>query len=142
MFVPICLISIASCCSGYFFREIFIGVGENNFNFTFSYSQSLVCFETEFLSIYIKILPRYARVFQFFLFVMIYYLPMLFVSINLNNSFIVKVVRSGVRLSFYKFYVDGLINYLASCFLSTGYLVSFKFFDKLIFEGTLFRFMI
>jgi NADH-ubiquinone oxidoreductase chain 5 len=75
MFLPLCILGFVSCFFGFIFRELFIGVGENNFNFTNLPHTSIICFETEFYPFILKFYHFYVHVFQFLFY--IYFLILL-----------------------------------------------------------------
>jgi proton-translocating NADH-quinone oxidoreductase chain L len=136
MFLPLCILGFVSCFFGFIFRELFIGVGENNFNFTNLPHTSIICFETEFLPFYIKILPFLCSCFSvFILYIFINYFPLLYIQINTIQNFIFIVIVKLIKISFYKFYYDIFFNSISQIILQFGYKVTFKFFDKYLIEG-------
>lgn len=105
MAIPLFFLCLCSIFFGYFFRDIFVGLGVdtwlNSFNY---YSKNILFLESEFLPFYIKNIPLFFSLLGVFIVYFFYnYLNLFFKKYNI---FIIYIYR----FFSYKWYIDVLYN--------------------------------
>ena len=105
MAIPLFILCLCSIFFGYFFKDIFVGLGVdtwlNSFNY---YSKNILFLESEFLPFYIKNIPLFFSLLGVFIIYFFYsYLIFFFKKYNI---FIIYIYR----FFSYKWYIDVLYN--------------------------------
>lgn len=134
--LPICFslgfLAIPSIFVGYYFKDMFVGVGSSFFgtsiyNSLFNYK----IFDAEFIIHFFKILPVLLSLLGFFLAIILFsFYPKVLIRVKL--SFIGKKMYNFLNR---KWFFDKLYNeYISQFFFKFGYSISYKFVDRGIFE--------
>ena len=104
MVLPLFFLCLCSIFFGYFFKDIFIGLGVdtwlNSFNY---YSKNILFLESEFLPFYIKNIPLFFSLFGVFIVYFFYNYFYLFLKYNIYIIYIYHFFS-------YKWYIDVLYN--------------------------------
>jgi NADH-ubiquinone oxidoreductase chain 5 len=114
--VPLFILFFCSIFIGYFFKELFIGVGSNFFNISiFVLPEHYILTYTEFIPFYIKLLPLFFTIFGILTF---YFLDNLIFS-----KYIFKIF-------FFRWYIDKLYNFISKLFIVFSYEYIYILLDK------------
>lgn len=120
------VLGFGSVLLGYFFKDLFIGVGTNYWENSIYIDNNISIFDYEYIPLYIKIIP----------------LVLSFMGLLIGLIFLTVVDINGIikyKSFFYffnfKWYFDFFYNsFIAFPALSTGYYITFKFIDRGVFE--------
>jgi NADH-ubiquinone oxidoreductase chain 5 len=126
-FSPLLFLSFISIFSGYFFKDMFIGLG-NNFFFGSIFSLSSDLLEIEFIFFFIKIIPMFLIIFAGFLFYEFYIL-----QFRLNNH--LYFFNYNCFLFFNRvMFIDSIINLFFGFLFNLKSYNIFFLFDKGVLE--------
>jgi len=128
MLIPLFILSVGSIFSGYFSKDIFIGLGSDFFVDTiYILPQNNIIMDSEFIPVYIKLLPTILSLFGILICLLV---------LNYFEYFLIQLKNVKYYWFFYKFlihkwYFDFIYNELiAKKFLIVSYEVCFKILDK------------
>jgi NADH-ubiquinone oxidoreductase chain 5 len=130
--LSLCFLAIPSIFFGYFVKDIFVGVGSDVFGTALYINpNSLNIFDSEFISVWYKILPvclsASGVILAFFLY--IFQSKLLFI---LKMSYVGRKVYNFLNK---KWFFDKIYNeYFGQFFFKVGYSISYKNIDRGIFE--------
>jgi proton-translocating NADH-quinone oxidoreductase chain L len=134
MLIPIVLLSFFSCFVGYVVKELFVGLGTNNFLFINIPESSGILTENEFIGFEIKLIPL---VFSFCGACVAIYSNIItqrvFSYYKLQLSTL-TTIKSTVSFFTNKYYIDNVINKLGYKIFRTSYTVPYKLIDKNLIE--------
>nr|UBY46089.1 Nad5 [Porphyridium purpureum]UBY46113.1 Nad5 [Porphyridium purpureum] len=126
--VGIISLFLLSLTTGFYFKDIFIGVGSNVFNGDlFYYCTDVYAIESEFINLNIKLLP---------LLLTICGVGLSLALARVNLLYHWKIYRSMISLTNNKWYWDILLYKIVSLKLSTALWFLIRFLDKGFFEQT------
>lgn len=107
MFIPMFFLSLNSIFFGYFFKDLFIGIGSNTWLNSFNYfSKNILILESEFLPFYIKNIPFFFSLFGIFLVYLFYNYSKLFNYIFFFKKFYINIYNFFSN----KWYIDIIYN--------------------------------
>ena len=125
MLLPLFFLCFNSVFFGYFFKDVFVGLGVNTWLNSFNYySKNILFLESEFLPFYIKNIPLFFSLFGIFL-VYFFFKFFSFFFKKFNLRFI-----NFYKFFLYKWYIDVIYNKIISNFffkISYNYV---KFIDR------------
>jgi NADH-ubiquinone oxidoreductase chain 5 len=126
--IPLVILSICSIFSGFFFKDLFIGLGSDFFNQSiFTKPQNLILIDSEFIPFCLKIIPTLFSILGAAI-ALLFYLYL--------NTFLTTLKLMPYGYNVYKFlnqrwYLDLLYNkYIGKIFLVYGYEYTFMLIDK------------
>jgi len=130
--IPLFLLALSSIAFGYFFSDLFVGVGSDFFgNSIFIHPNNSTLIEAEFsLPLFIKLLPAIVSLFGASLAIYLY---------NFNPEFVISLTESSLGRKLYTFlngkYLFDVVynNYIIGAGLQLGYVIS-KVLDRGVIE--------
>jgi proton-translocating NADH-quinone oxidoreductase chain L len=133
LFLPVVILSIFSCFSGFIAKELFSGIGNNVFLFPILPEYGDVMLMNEFLSFNIKITPFIFSICSIF-FASYYYC-------NARFNLLSYMIQIRLQIGFFiinffnqKWYIDNIINRVGYYFFKISYVTAYKLVDKNIIE--------
>ena len=131
MLVPLLILFFGSVFIGFFFKDLFLGLGVDTWNTSlFQLVNNVSFFESEFLPYEIKLIPLIFSLSGVYFAIKIYSF-----SINLSSLYYLKKNYYISSFFFKKWYFDNLYNhYIVNKILYYGYQISFKMIDRGLLE--------
>jgi len=133
LFMPIVVLSIFSCFSGFIAKELFSGVGNNIFLFPILPEYGDIMLINEFLNFSVKIIPFIFSIGSIF-FALCYYYTTQFNLFGYKIQVNAPIGFFLIRFFNQKWYIDNIINIVGYWFFRYSYTGVYKLIDKNIIE--------
>lgn len=132
MIIPLLILNIGSIFIGYLTKDFFLGLGVNNWNYSFyNLSLHISFFESEFLDFFIKLLPVIFSISGAILSFLIYN----YFKLGLSNLIFYLDFFYFYKFLNKKWYFDNIYNkFITYKLLDFSYNISFKLLDRGYFE--------
>jgi NADH-ubiquinone oxidoreductase chain 5 len=130
MLLPLIVLSLGSIFVGYITKDMFVGLGSDFIgNAIFTHPDYNIIIDSEFMPIYIKLLPVILSIISAILSLIIYtYFKNMVTLTAINYRNVYTFLKK-------KYYVDDIYNkYIAGYFLNISYNVTFKLIDRGLLE--------